>query len=201
MRALGKAPLLLAFTAMALLIGTVYLQGHVTLPIDMQAHGLTAAQYGLAIAVNGALIVVLGLPASHASSRWPRFGAIALAALLVGLGFGVNAFATTLPVYALGVAIWTLGEIAFSTVAPSLIADLAPVEYRGLYQGVFGASFGLSFFTGPIVGGLVYDRYGADVVWVGCLIAGAVLAVGYLVMGRAAGQRARRQAEASTSLP
>lgn len=155
----------------------------------MQAHGLTAAQYGLAIAVNGALIVLLGLPASHASSRWPRFGAIAISAVLVGVGFGMNAMATTLPLYALAVAVWTLGEIAFSTVAPSLIADLAPVEYRGLYQGVFGAAFGLSFFTGPIVGGLVYERLGPDVLWIGCLVAGALLAAGYLVMGRAASRR------------
>ena len=189
LRALGKEPLLLAFTAMALLLGTVYLQAHVTLPVDMQAHGLTAAQYGLAIAVNGALIVVLGLPASHASARWPRFGAIATAALLVGLGFGMNAIATTLALYALAVGVWTLGEIAFSTVAPALIADLAPVEHRGLYQGVFGAAFGLSFFTGPLVGGLVYDRLGADALWSACLVAGAVLAAGYLVMGRAASRR------------
>jgi len=189
LRVLGKEPLLLAFTAMALLLGTVYLQGHVTLPVDMQAHGLTAAQYGLAIAVNGALIVVLGLPASHASARWPRFGAIATAALLVGLGFGMNAIATTLALYALAVGVWTLGEIAFSTVAPALIADLAPVEYRGLYQGVFGAAFGLSFFTGPLVGGLVYDRFGADALWSACLVAGVVLAAGYLVMARLAARR------------
>jgi len=201
LRALGREPLLLAFTAMALLLGTVYLQAHVTLPVEMQAHGLTAAQYGLAIAVNGALIVVLGLPASNASARWPRFGAIALSALLVGLGFGMNALATTLPLYALGVAIWTLGEIAFSTVAPSLIADLAPVEYRGLYQGVFGASFGLSFFTGPIVGGLIYDRLGADALWVACLIAGAVLSAGYLVMGRVAGRRVQLKAEPTAPIP
>jgi len=189
LRALGKEPLLLAFTAMALLVGTVYLQGHVTLPVDMQAHGLTAAQYGLAIAVNGALIVVLGLPASQASSRWPRFGAIAASALLVGLGFGMNAIANTLALYALAVAVWTLGEIAFSTVAPALIADLAPVEYRGLYQGVFGAAFGLSFFTGPLVGGLVYDRFGADALWSACLVGGALLAAGYLVMARLAARR------------
>jgi MFS family permease len=195
LRALGREPLLLVFTIMALVLGTVYLQSHVTLPIDMQAHGLTTAQYGMAIAVNGALIVVLGLPASNASSRWPRFGAIATSALLVGVGFGMNAAASTLPVFALGVAVWTLGEIAFSTVAPSLIADLAPVEYRGLYQGVFGASFGLSFFTGPIVGGLLYDRFGPHVLWTACLVTGMALSAGYLLMGRAAKARPQPRPE------
>ncbi|HET7010727.1 MAG TPA: MFS transporter [Anaerolineales bacterium] len=186
---LRREPLLLAFAGLALLFGTIYMQGHVTLPVEMQSHGLTTSDYGLAIAVNGALIVLLGLPASHSAARWPRFPALALAAALLGLGFGLNAFATTLPAYALAVGIWTLGEIGGATVAPSVIADLAPVAYRGLYQGIFGAAWGLSLFTGPVVGGWVYDRFGPDALWGACLIVGLLLAVGYLAMARPARRR------------
>ena len=135
---LRREPLLLAFTVLALLFGTVYMQAHVTLPVEMQSHGLTPTDYGLAVAVNGALIVVLGLPASHSAARWPRFPALAAAGVLLGVGFGLNAVATTLPTYALAVVIWTLGEILGATVAPSVVADLAPVAYRcGLGPGLF----------------------------------------------------------------
>ena len=181
---LRREPLLLAFTALALLFGTVYMQAHVTLPVEMQSHGLTPADYGLAVAVNGALIVVLGLPASHSAARWPRFPALAAAGVLLGVGFGLNAVAATLPAYALAVVIWTLGEILGATVAPSVVADLAPVAYRGLYQGVFGAAWGLAFFTGPLLGGWVYDRFGPDALWGMCFLAGLVLATGYLAMVR-----------------
>ncbi len=156
-RALWAEPVLLAFTGLALLFGTIYAQGHVTLPVDMSAHGLTPEQYGLAVALNGALIVVLGIPASNAAPRWPRFGALAIAGLLLGIGFGLPAIVTTFGGYALSVGIWTLGEIIGATVAPSVVADLAPIDKRGLYQGVFGAAWGLAFFTGPVLGGWIYQ--------------------------------------------
>jgi hypothetical protein len=123
LRALWHEPVLLAFTGLALLFGTIYAQAHVTLPVDMSANGLTPEQYGLAIAINGALIVVLGLPASNAAPRWPRYGAMAVAGILLGVGFGLPAIVTTFAGYALSVMIWTLGEIAGATVAPSIVAD------------------------------------------------------------------------------
>ena len=188
-RALWAEPVLLAFTGLALLFGTIYAQGHVTLPVDMSAHGLTPEQYGLAVALNGALIVVLGIPASNAAPRWPRFGALAIAGLLLGIGFGLPAIVTTFGGYALSVGIWTLGEIIGATVAPSVVADLAPIDKRGLYQGVFGAAWGLAFFTGPVLGGWIYQTRGATALWAACLMAGVLLFAGYLALGRVAQRR------------
>jgi len=188
-RALWAEPVLLAFTGLALLFGTVYAQGHVTLPVDMSAHGLTPEQYGLAVALNGALIVVLGIPASNAAPRWPRFGALAIAGLLLGIGFGLPAFVTTFGGYCLSVGIWTLGEILGATIAPSVVADLAPVDKRGLYQGVFGAAWGLAFFAGPVLGGWIYQARGATALWLSCLLVGVALFAGYLAMAPAARRR------------
>lgn len=188
-RALRSEPVLLAFTALALLFGTIYAQGHVTLPVDMRANGLGPEMFGLAASINGALIVVLGLPASNSAGRWPRFTAMAVAGMLLGVGFGLPAVVTTFAGYALSVAVWTLGEIAGATVAPSIVADLAPADRRGLYQGVFGAAWGLSFLTGPILGGWIYQTFGAVTLWGGCLVGGGVLAVGFLLLGAAAKRR------------
>ncbi|HLF26572.1 MAG TPA: MFS transporter [Anaerolineae bacterium] len=189
---LGREPLLLVFAGLALVFGTIYMQGNVTLPVDMQAHGLGPDQYGLAIAVNGALIVLLSIPASHAAARWPRFGTLAVAALLLGVGFGLTAVSNTLLLYCLAVAVWTLGEIGGATVAPAIVADLSPVELRGLYQGIFSAAWGLAAFTGPLIGGWVYDHLGAQALWVGCLLLGCLLALGYLALARPAGRRLAR---------
>jgi MFS family permease len=186
---LGSEPLLLAFTGLALLFGTVYMQGNVTLPVDMQAHGLDAAQYGLAIATNGALVVLLSISVSRAVVRWPRFRTMAVAGLLIGLGFGLTAVATTLMGYVLSVAIWTLGEIAGAAIAPTIVADLSPPELRGLYQGVFGAAWGLSLFSGPLIGGWVFQHLGATTLWTGCLAIGFLLSLGYLALSAPANRR------------
>ena len=189
---LGQEPLMLLFAGLALGLGTVYMQGYVTLPIDMQANGMRPDQYGLVISVNGALIVLLSLPISNSAVRWPRFTALAASALLLGLGYGLTAISSTLPLYALTVAIWTLGEIAGAAVAPSVVADLSPLELRGLYQGVFSAAWGLSFFVGPMIGGWVLERLGGWALWGGCFVLGCLLALGYLAMSRPAQQRMAR---------
>jgi MFS family permease len=150
---------------------------------------LTPEQYGLAVALNGALIVVLGIPASNSASRWPRFGSLALAGLLLGIGFGLPAVVTTFAGYCLSVGIWTLGEIIGATIAPSVVADLAPIDKRGLYQGVFGAAWGLAFFTGPVLGGWIYQTRGPTALWLACLLAGVALFFAYLALGRVAQRR------------
>jgi MFS family permease len=177
-----RAPILLMFSLITLFFGMIYMQGNVTLPLDMQSHGLGPGDYGWAIAVNGLLIILVTIPVSNMARRWPRFETVAVSAVLLGLGFGFTALATTLPLFTLSVVIWTLGEIAATSVGPTIIADLSPVELRGLYQGIFGAAWGLSFFIGPLAGGWVYENLGNDVLWISCLILGVILAFCYYAL-------------------
>jgi predicted MFS family arabinose efflux permease len=186
---LGKEPVLLAFSFLALLFGLIYTQGIVTLPLDMQNHGLGPSAYGLAAAANGILIVLVTIQLSRLIVTWRPFAAMALSALALGAGFGMNIWAATLPAYVIAVVVWTVGEIIGAAVAPTIIANLAPVERRGLYQGVFGSAWGLSFFIGPIVGTWVFDRFSPDVLWIGCGALGVVLAAGYLLLARAGHRR------------
>jgi MFS family permease len=182
-RQLRREPILLIFSLLALFFGTVYMQGNVTLPVDMQSHGLGPAHYGMAVAMNGLLIVLLSLQISNKAGGWPRFKAMAIAALLLGTGFGITAFADTFTLFTLSVIVWTLGEIAAAAVAPAIIADLSPIELRGLYQGIFGSMWGLSFFIGPVAGGWIYEHLGAQALWGGCFLIGLILALCYLALG------------------
>ena len=179
---LKRAPILLMFSFLTLFLGMIYTQGYVGLPLDMQSHGLGPGQYGTAIALNGFLVILMTIPISNLATKWPRFETVAVSAVLLGLGFGATALANSLPLFALSVAIWTLGEIASTSVAPTIIADLSPMELRGLYQGIFGAAWGLAYFLGPLAGGWIYENLGSDVLWVGCLIIGIVLAFGYYAL-------------------
>ncbi len=189
-RQVRREPLLLAFSGMALFIGLIYMQGYVTLPLDMQAHGLTAADFGMAIATNGILIVALSIQVSNAATYWPRFRAMAAAMLFLGTGYGLNIFGRPfLPFYILTVAVWTLGEILASAVAPAIIADLSPADLRGLYQGIYGSAWGLALFIGPLVGGWVFEYAGSLFLWLGCFLLGCALALCFLWMGGLARRR------------
>jgi MFS family permease len=186
---LTREPILLVFTFLALIFGTIYQQGNVTLPLDMQQHGLGPGDYGLAIAANGILIVLVTIQVIKLLARWPRFGAMAVGALLTGIGFGLNVFAHSLSFYALGVVVWSLGEIIGASISPTIIADLAPPELRGLYQGIFGSAWGLAFFVGPLLGGWIFERYTAMGLWIGCAVLGGLLALAYLALSAPAHRR------------
>jgi MFS family permease len=195
---LKRAPILLMFSFLTLFLGMVYTQGYVGLPLDMQAHGLGPESYGLAIAVNGFLIILVTIPISNMAAKWPRFETVAVAAALLGLGFGFTALAAGLPLFILSIVIWTLGEIAATSVAPTIIADLSPIELRGLYQGVFGAAWGLAYFIGPLAGGWIYEKLGSDTLWAACLIIGILLAFGYYALSAPA-RRHKTQSDTSTA--
>lgn len=186
---LKREPILLIFSFLALFIGIVYMQGYVTLPLDMGAHGLGPEKYGAAIAVNGFLIILVTIPISNMATKWHRFRTMAIAAIFLGLGYGFTALADTLTLFIISVVIWTLGEIAATSVAPAIIADLSPVELRGVYQGIFGSAWGLAAFIGPLAGGWVYEHWGSDALWTGCLLLGIALAFGYLAMSAPAKRR------------
>lgn len=195
---LKRAPILLIFSFLTLFLGMIYTQGYMGLPLDMQSHGLGPEPYGVAIAVNGFLVILFTIPVSNLAAKWPRFETVAGAAALLGLGFGFTALASSLPWFALSVAIWTLGEIASTSVAPTIIADLSPVDLRGLYQGIFGAAWGLAYFFGPLAGGWVYEHLGSNTLWTGCLIMGLVLAFCYYAMSAPA-KRHMAESKASSS--
>jgi len=185
---------LMIFAVLSVLVGVIYAQGTVTLPLAMADDGLAPSDYGLAIAVNGAIVVLLTVWISRMAERWPRYRAIAISVLLLGVGFGLTGLADTLPFYAATVAIWTLGEILGATVAPVIVADMSPPAMRGLYQGIFGASFGLAFFLGPTLGGLVFEHLGQGALWTIVFGLGVGVALAYLGLSVLARRRAEQRA-------
>ena len=187
-----RDPMLMLFVLLSLFVGIIYSQGQVTLPVDMAANGLLPSDYGLAIAVNGALIVLITLQISKMAEGWPRYGGMAVAALLLGVGFGMTELADALPFFALTVAVWTIGEVVGAAIAPVIVSEMSPPGLRGLYQGIWGSSWGLAFFIGPALGGFVYEQFGSAVLWGGMLVLGALCSVGYLALSIPA----RRRAEA-----
>jgi MFS family permease len=199
-QALGD-PMLLFMFFLFLCTGLIYSQSHVTLPLDMAASGLPPSDFGLAIAVNGALIVLVTLQVTRFLERFPRYPVIAFSSLLLGVGFGLTELAATLPVYALTVVVWTLGEVIGAAVAPVIVSEMSPPALRALYQGIWGSSWGLAFFIGPALGGFLFGNYGSGVLWGGALVLGVAVALGFLAMSIPARRRqlaAQETAQASS---
>ncbi len=169
----------------------VFTQFELAAPIDMAAHGVGPSTFAYLLAMNGVGVVLLQ-PVLTPALRGAEPGrCLAAAALLFGLGFGVNAFAGSVPVYAAGVLLWTVGEVVGFPVAAALVANLAPAALRGRYQGAYSMTWGLAFTLSPLFGGELLARVGSRTLWLTCLAVGLAVALGHLA---AAGPRRRRMA-------
>jgi len=172
----------LPYLAVNFLVALLFFQFFVALPADMAAQGLGEQQYGMAISVNGVLIVLLQPMLGARVERMRRGTALALGALLTGAGFGLYAHVSSLAGFAAGAAVWTLGEILMAPVNSSIVADLAPEAQRARYQGAYNMAWSLAVLVGPVTGSWVLEHLGRTALWNGCLGVGAVGAVLHLLL-------------------
>jgi MFS family permease len=189
LRAVFADRVFLTFVGINLLTSLVFMQHLSTLPIAMARDGLAPSTYGTVIALNGVLIVAGQLFMHRVLRRLARPTALAVAAVVMGLGFGLNAFAHTAWVYAVAVLVWTVGEMLNAPSNSATNAELAPAPMRGRYQGVFSLSWSCASFLAPLAGAAVLQYAGPATLWLGCLGVAAVVAVLHLL---AAPSRQRR---------
>ena len=175
---------LVRFISTQCLVGFIFLQSQVALPVALAQRGITAERYGFVIALNGVLIVLLQPVALRLVTRMRRTRALAWGALLIGAGFAANALPFGVGGAAFSVVIWTCGELIFSPIVPSVVADLAPDGLRGRYQGMNQMAYGVCALVGPTGGMALFEHGGANAVWATCLVFGAIAAALHLQSAR-----------------
>lgn len=198
----------MVFAALHLVALIVFTQFCLALPLDMKAHGQSSRAFAWLMAFNCIVVVVLQPWLTPRLRRFDVSRQLAVATLLFGIGYGLNAFVPALAdtlsglglgsvgtwrlvLYLVGVAIWTIGEIIGFPIASALVADFAPAALRGRYQGAFSMVWGATNTLSPIVGGQVTEHLGAPTLWAMCFCAGVLVAAGHLI---AAPSRRRRLA-------
>ncbi|MFG2128980.1 MDR family MFS transporter [Streptomyces sp. NPDC048751] len=169
---------------LSFLVALIFQQGSIGLPVAMGDAGFTPADYGIAIAVNGVLIVALQIPVTRFIEHRDPKRLLVVSSLLAGYGFGLTAFAGSVGVFILTVCVWTLGEMLNAPTQTGLVVRLSPVRGRGRYQGMYTLSWSLAALIAPLMSGLVIDRFGAEWLWGLCAVIGTVAAVGYAALMR-----------------
>ncbi len=184
--------LMVAFCALVGLLAIVYMQSFSSLPLAMREDGLSSTQYGVTIAFNGVLIVLLQPLLLPLVGRLRRRDAMAAGGVLIAAGMGLEGLTASVAAYALPVAIWTSGEILVTSVGPATIADLAPAHLRGRYQAVFGTAFSGAYVIAPVAGAALLDAAGGRALWSACAVLGLVATAGQLAVGPAISRRTGR---------
>ncbi|QKZ20560.1 MDR family MFS transporter [Streptomyces chartreusis] len=177
----------MAVVGLSFLVALVFQQGSVGLPIAMGDAGFSPADYGLAIAINGILIVALQIPVTRFIERRDAGRILIVSSLLAGYGFGLTAFAGSVGVFALTVCVWTLGEMLNAPTQTGLVVRLSPAHGRGRYQGMYTLSWSVAALIAPLMSGFVIDHLGAEWLWGLCAVVGTAAAIGYGALTRYVG--------------
>jgi len=138
---------------------------------------MTEAGFGLLLAVNTVLIILVEVPLNAAMAHWSNRHALALGALLIGLGFGGMAISGSVIWLAFTVVVWTFGEMIFLPASAAHVSEVAPPAQSGAYMGLYSMGFSVAFAIGPILGVHAMERLGSASVWIGTLICGCLTAV------------------------
>jgi MFS family permease len=158
-----------------LAVGMVFVQAFSTMSLEITRSGFSSSTYGLAISLNGLLVVLCELPLTTITKRYPARRVMALGFLLIGIGFASNVIPRTVPLLLLTTALFTLGEMISMPVSGAYVADLAPPHQRGLYMGAYGMVWAVAFVCGPSLG-LVLFSANHILLWTACGILGIVAA-------------------------
>ncbi|MCP3760477.1 MFS transporter [Streptomyces sp. TBY4] len=158
----------------------VYSLTEVALPLAVRDSGLSPAVYGALAAVNAVLVVALQPFVTARLSGLPQLPVQAAGSALIAAGVALTGLADSVTGYVVSVVVWSLGEVAVAGIAASLVADLAPADARGRYQGAFSWTWGLARFGALTLGVTLYTGVGPAVLWWGALAAGLLAAVATL---------------------
>lgn len=191
---LRARPALLVLLGAILVTDVVYRQQYYTFPVFLTDHGLDPRAFGLVIALNGGVILLLELPAAVALRERPALPVIAAGLVLVGAGYGALLFGAGIASAVVMMLLLSLGEILYKTTATAYVADEAPEHAVGRFQSLYAGISVSGVVIGPPLGGALYST-APGLLWPLC--AGLAVAAGGAVLWASALQRRRTSGHAS----
>ncbi|MFG2984506.1 MFS transporter [Streptomyces sp. NPDC048258] len=188
---LRARPAVLVLLGAILVTDLVYRQQYSAFPVFLADHGLDARAFGLVIALNGGVILLLELPAAVALRERPALPVIGTGLVLVGAGYAALLLGAGIASAVAMMVLLSLGEILYKTTATAYVADQAPEHAIGRFQSLYAGVSVSGVVLGPPLGGALYAA-APGLLWPLCagLAAGAGGAL-FWVWARQARQAAR----------
>jgi MFS family permease len=145
--------------------------------------------YAIAMAVSGMGSLVFG-------RLFDRFGiAVLIPLTLISALFAPLVFLGGFEVALVGAAIWGLGMGVHESIVPAAVAPMVPRQRRASAYGLFTAGYGLFWFLGSALIGMLYDWSLPATIAFCVVLELAALPIFFIVRGQYRGLRQAPQAE------
>lgn len=112
---------------------------------------VTPILYAVAMAAEALAALVLG-------KLFDRIGLVSVLAItVITAAYAPMVFLGGLPLVVLGILAWGLGMAAQESVIKAVITPIVPADRRASAYGLFDTGFGIAWFAGSVLLGLLYD--------------------------------------------
>lgn len=102
---------------------------------------------------------VIQVPAGKLSDVFGRYRIAVLGFVMCAFGFFALTFATSLVLLLIPILIIGGGIGALYVTVPAAIMDVAPISQRGLVSGFQNIAWGIGYFVGPALGGIMVSYH------------------------------------------
>ena len=156
---------LLVFIIGGILVNVGYSQIDSNLPQYIQnSFSEGVALFAKLIALNAILVIILQVPLSLISEKWPVLRVMILGSVLFAIGFASFGYVTTIIGLMIAMAVVTIGEIFIFPSTSVFIDQIAPDNRKGTYFGA-GQFRSIGNFTGPVLGGWLLQDFGGKLLF------------------------------------
>lgn len=172
---------LMSMVVLMFLYTLAYYQIVSGLPISMTQIGLGTDEYSSLLTINGGILCLLQIPAIALFQRMSNTRVLVLGMFITAVGYAFQIGANSWATFAIATVLWTLGELGTFPIAATTVANIAPKDVRGTYQGLYNLVWSLSNAFSPLVGGWILNAFGSHVLWTCCTVMFVIVAIGFYV--------------------
>ncbi len=153
-----------------------YIATETLLPISLTTtHHLAPAAWGALLILNPIAVTLFQLRLTRWTSSVPAWLKLGVAMPLMGVPFLLLNVNGSVPVIAVVIVLFVIGEMLWVPTSQAVVAGLAPSDLRGAYMGAYGGTWSVGWALTPFLGLQVRNAYGDATMWM-CVAAVGVLA-------------------------
>lgn len=148
-----------------------YIQWQTSISTYIHQLGFPLSSYSALWTING-LLILLGQPLLQwlmARMKSPVKWQLLSGVIFFMLTFVLLSQSQSYGGFVTGMVIMTIGEILIFPAVPAIADQLAPLDRRGMYQGLVSGAANVGRTIGPLLGGLLYDGFGPLVLLYSCI--------------------------------
>jgi MFS family permease len=149
-----------------------YIQWQTSISNYMHQLGFPLSAYSALWTING-LLILFGQPLIQwfmARLKSPVKWQLLSGMIFFMLTFALLSHSQSYGGFVTGMVIMTIGEILIFPAVPAIADRLAPLNRRGMYQGLVSGAANVGRTIGPLLGGLLYDGFGSLVLLYSCIL-------------------------------